>query len=87
MEKTEMRQTLSWAVLAVLLVSCAASNQTSSNSTVAPQEPDCGFRSPTTCWTLGGRFPEKPQNDRAVPRESLDPPTAVALRRDSVSKP
>jgi hypothetical protein len=82
-----MRQTLSCAVLAVLLASCAASNQTSSGSTVALQEPDCGFRSPTTCWTLGGRFPEKFQNDRAVPRESLDSPTAIALTRDSVSKP
>ncbi|HEY7635585.1 MAG TPA: hypothetical protein VH763_08580 [Gemmatimonadales bacterium] len=67
-----------------LLCGCAPATQ--SASSMAPHEPDCSFRSATTCWTFGGRFPSarsaEPDSDR---KELLAPPTPLlAARTDSL---
>jgi hypothetical protein len=65
-----------------LLGGCAAAE----SSPAAPRfEPDCSFRSPSTCWTVAGRFP--PRRPRSAPPkgdEIRDPsPSAVASKADS----
>ena len=66
-----------------LLSGCAAATQSSS---AAPRrEPDCSFRSPSTCWTVAGRFPSRlPESAAPTPDDirSLSPVT-VASRADS----
>jgi hypothetical protein len=39
-----------------LLYGCATATRSASSAGNA--EPDCSFRSATTCWTLAGRFPQ-----------------------------
>jgi hypothetical protein len=38
-----------------VLAGCAAGSQSATRA--EPAEPDCSFRSASTCWTLSGRFP------------------------------
>jgi hypothetical protein len=67
--------------LVALLSACASVTQ----STTAPNrsEPDCSFRSPTTCWTMSGRFP--PQ--RVEPVERIpEPQPVLATGADSVHR-
>jgi hypothetical protein len=66
-----------------LLCGCAAATRPSS---AAPRlEPDCSFRSPSTCWTVAGRFPAL-LPESAVPKpddiRELSPIT-VASKADS----
>jgi hypothetical protein len=65
--------------LVALLGACASATQ----SATAPNrnEPDCSFRSPTTCWTLSGRFP--PQRVKPVKRIP-EPQPVLATSADSV---
>lgn len=51
-----------------LLHGCAAATQSSS---AGPRpEPDCSFRSPSTCWTVAGRFPSRlPKSAAPKPEE------------------
>jgi hypothetical protein len=50
-----MRQMAAVLWSSALFGGCAAGTQA---ETAAHQaEPDCSFRSPTTCWTVSGRFP------------------------------
>lgn len=59
-------------------------------TTVRPQpEPDCSFRSATTCWTLATRFPKhRAQAPDSVPGELLSrPPLIVAKAADSAAQP
>jgi hypothetical protein len=60
----------------VLLCGCAAIAQSSS---VAPErEPDCSFRSATTCWTMASRFPTpRPEARDSVPDELLNQPATL----------
>jgi hypothetical protein len=66
-----------------LLYGCAAASQSSS---AAPRpEPDCSFRSPSTCWTMAGRFPSRlPKSAAPTPDRIRDlSPTVVASKADS----
>ena len=66
----------------VLLGGCAAAQ----SSSAAPRlEPDCSFRSASTCWTVAGRFPpRRPKSGSPKGDEIRDPsPTAVASNADS----
>jgi len=66
-----------------LLCGCAA---TPRSATVAPrEEPDCSFRSATTCWTIVDRFPARRAEARdSVPERLMRPPTVLANRADTV---
>ena len=70
------------AVLSVVLLSGCAAAQ---SNTASGPEPDCSFRSSTTCWTLAGRFPPR----RLVPAtrkpdDIRDPsPAVLATTADS----
>ena len=69
----------------VLLWGCSVPAQSSS---VAPErEPECSFRSSTTCWTLAGRFPTpRPSARDSVPDELLkQPPTILASGADTAA--
>jgi hypothetical protein len=72
------------ALLVIALLSgCAAVTRSSS---AAPRlEPDCSFRSPSTCWTVAGRFPSRlPKSAVPKPEEIRElSPTTVATRSDS----
>jgi hypothetical protein len=66
-----------------LLHGCAAGTQSSS---AAPRlEPDCSFRSPSTCWTVAGRFPPRlPKSAAPKPDEIRNlSPITVASTADS----
>jgi hypothetical protein len=67
-----------------LLWGCAATTQ--SASTASPKEPDCSFRSATTCWTFGSRFPSPRTNSPDSMRKELQeqPATILATGADSV---
>jgi hypothetical protein len=72
------------ALLAIaLLYGCAAAAHSSS---AAPRlEPDCSFRSPSTCWTVAGRFPaglHKPAAPKPDQIRDISP-TMVASTGDS----
>jgi hypothetical protein len=71
---------LSWVgVLLTLLCGCAAGTQ--SIDTARETNPDCSFRSPTTCWTMAGRFPSR---SAEPPVDSLpDQPPVLASESDS----
>ncbi len=61
----------------VLVGGCAAAQ----SSSAAPRpEPDCSFRSPSTCWTVAGRYPpRRPQSASPKPDEVRElAPTVVA---------
>jgi hypothetical protein len=64
------------AVFITLLCGCAAGTQ----SSAAAEETgvDCSFRSPTTCWTVMGRFPPLRSKPRAAPLDR-DPRQASAV--------
>jgi hypothetical protein len=68
-----------------LLCGCAATAQ--SSSTPPGREPDCSFRSATTCWTVAGRFPApRPVVQDSVPEEVLEqPPMLLAKMADTAT--
>jgi hypothetical protein len=69
-----------------LVCGCAATTQSASR---APRtEPDCSFRSATTCWTLAGRFPPaRAAKPDSVRKKLLEPAAAVlASRADSLTR-
>jgi hypothetical protein len=66
------------------LFGCAAASQ--SVAVEQKVEPDCSFRSASTCWTVAGRFPPpRPEAGKPSPTEIIERPTVVANRADSVS--
>ena len=72
------------ALSIVVLCGCAAATQ--SSSTRQGTEPDCSFRSATTCWTLGGRFPLLRPSEPAGPKPDelpKEPPAILANRADT----
>ena len=66
-----------------LLYGCAAATQPS--SAAQRLEPDCSFRSPSTCWTVAGRFPPRlPKSAVPKPDDIRDfSPITVASKADS----
>jgi len=71
-----------WSVgAAVLLAGCAPAAH-SPAARVA--EEACGFRSPTSCWTLGPRYgPARRQQADSAPRMLRSPRPALASAGDS----
>ena len=70
----------------VLLCGCAAGTQTA--TTTHEAEPDCSFRSPTTCWTVSGRFPATGHKPAAPPeRDPRQAPAVLASEADSSTTP
>jgi hypothetical protein len=65
-------------LLIPLICGCAANTSTESLTVAEGAEPDCSFRSPTTCWTVSGRFPPP----RPAPAEppTLQPPEAASIK-------
>jgi hypothetical protein len=68
-----------------LLYGCAAATQKSS---AAPRlEPDCSFRSPSTCWTMAGRFPPRlPKSAAPKPDDIRDPPPITVARKADTAR-
>ena len=64
-------------LLIPLIYGCAANTSTESLTIAEGAEPDCSFRSPTTCWTVSGRFPPR----RPTPAE---PPTFQASKASPI---
>jgi hypothetical protein len=69
------------AVLISLLCGCAASTQ--STAAAEQPDPDCSFRSPTTCWTMAGRFPPVRSKPSTAPVDPRDSSTVLASGADS----
>ena len=71
------------AVFIALLCGCAASTQ--SSAAAEETELDCSFRSPTTCWTVSGRFPAVRSKPAAAPldRTPRQPSAVLASGADS----
>jgi hypothetical protein len=66
-----------------LLYGCATATQQPS---AAPRlEPDCSFRSASTCWTMAGRFPPRlPKSAIPKPDDIREvPPVTLASKPDS----
>jgi len=71
------------AVLTAFLCGCAASTQ--SSAAADEGEPECSFGSPTTCWTVSGRFPAMRSKPAAAPLERTprQPSARLASEADS----
>lgn len=66
-----------------LMCGCAAGTQTTAATHQAG--PDCSFRSPTTCWTVSGRFPAARHKPAAQPEPDLrQAPAVLASEADTV---
>jgi hypothetical protein len=76
------RQRISHLLLITLISGCAVNSQ----SAVARREPEpaCSFRSPTTCWSVGGRFPAK-ATSRDQPNDILADSTLLAVADTSTT--
>lgn len=74
-----MNPPLSLSLMALgltLLCGCAAMAQ--SSSATPRGEPDCSFRSATTCWTVAGRFPaQRPERGDSLPDEVQSRPATI----------
>ncbi len=70
------------ALLSIALLSgCAVAH----SSAAERPEPDCSFRSASTCWTLSGRFPLR-RHDQAPPKPDdtrSRSPVVLATEADS----
>jgi hypothetical protein len=75
-----LRYRLPRLLLVTLVFACAANSQ----SAVTPPEPEpaCSFRSPTTCWSVGGRFPAK-ATSHDQPQDILADSTLLAAVEDN----
>ena len=70
---------LTHLLAATLLGACATTTQTAAVN--VPSEPDCSYRSATTCWTVVGRFPPA----QLAPRDSLSRELLDSLPRTLAS--
>jgi hypothetical protein len=64
---------------------CGCATASNSASSPGSTEPDCSFRSATTCWTSAGRFPPPARREgQRPPNEMLrQSPTVVTRGADS----
>jgi hypothetical protein len=69
------------AAVITSLCGCAASTQSSRAAEKA--DPDCSFRSPTTCWTMSGRFPPVRSEPTTAPVDLVDSSAILASGADS----
>jgi hypothetical protein len=79
------RRAIGWWLLFPALLGACAGNGQSRTAAATPEEPDCSFRSASTCWTLGARLPPPRADSTARPRESLESPAAFAMAGDSAA--
>ena len=71
-----------WSVGAAILLAGCAPAAHSPAAGIADEA--CGFRSPTSCWTLGPRYgPARRQQADSAPRIPRPPPPALASADDS----
>jgi hypothetical protein len=70
--------TMALAALGVALLGGCATNQ--SAAATPKREPDCSFRSATTCWTMASRFPPPRPAARDSAQDKLleEPPARLA---------
>ncbi len=71
------------ALLSIALLSGCAAAQ--SSAAAQRPEPDCSFRSASTCWTVAGRFPLR-RHDPSPPKPDdirSRSPTLLASEADS----
>ena len=71
-------------VATLLITACAANSQPAGRAVAG--EPDCSFRSPTSCWTLSGRFPPPRATTEPQVPETLETPPSLATKPDSVRR-
>jgi hypothetical protein len=69
---------------AAILSGCAAATQEASQPVSSRKaEPDCSFRSPTTCWALPGRVPSwRTEPARRDPEDSVTREAPPVLASD-----
>jgi hypothetical protein len=71
------------AALTAFLCGCATNSQ--SVAPTATRDLDCSFRSPTTCWSVGGRFPSRKEQQPFRPELIIqDSSTVLASTPDSL---
>lgn len=70
--------------LLIILYGCAANNQSPVGA--EEREPDCSFRSPVTCWSVGARFPSRPKSPPQPDGILSDTSTSLATLADSVRR-
>jgi hypothetical protein len=82
-----MTASLALSLLLGLLSGCARTARLSAPAQAA--EPDCSFRTATSCWTLAARFPTKrAEPSDSQPRKILNSlPAALASHADSARRP
>lgn len=83
-----MIRALGALTLLAALAACAPatrSSQIDSTDQLGRNNPDCSFRSPTTCWTIPGRFPAP--EPVATPPIERAPEAAPVLARGADSVP
>jgi hypothetical protein len=80
----QLRRRAPVPLLVSLLFGCAA-NQDPPRAATEERGPDCSFRSPTTCWSAGGRFPTPIPPEPVQPeRITQDSAAVLAALADSV---
>jgi hypothetical protein len=67
------------AVFVTGLLGCAVNGRSSAE--VSAPAPDCSFRSPTTCWSVRSRFPDR-ERPPAPPDEQLGDSASVLVIRN-----
>jgi hypothetical protein len=70
-----------------LLCACAGAPQTSNSAVPVTHEPDCSFRSASSCWTLSGRFPPSRLQGKPPLPQTLEAPASLATKPDTVRSP
>jgi hypothetical protein len=73
------------AVFIALLGGCAA--RTRPSATAQETEPDCSYRSPTTCWTVSGRFPAARSKPVTAPLDPTRSQSSAVLASEADSAP
>jgi hypothetical protein len=81
----QLTPTVPLALTLGLLCGCAAGTRSSAVETRT--EPDCSFRSPTSCWTMAARLPSRrAEASDSQPGELLRPsPAVLASSADSAA--
>jgi hypothetical protein len=70
-----------------LLCACAGAPEASHSAVPVTHEPDCSFRSASTCWTLGSRLPPRRASRNPERPRTLEAPASFATTPDTVRSP
>ena len=74
-----MRMMLTPLALLSLVLLCGCATAARSSSAASRPEPDCSFRSPSTCWTVAGRFPPRVAKSAPPKPDEIRNPSPVTL--------